>query len=279
MNHLQGNDPPNGLGNHAAYQYALFNCMQGPELEEKGAKYRTWDGALVHFDSNQSMLFNFADRKLNARYAVEEFLWYIRGDKYDTSIEQHATMWKKLRQPDESFFSNYGHYIFKKMTPDGVSAFKFAFEQLQRNTGSRRAAIPLLETKHCFHDNTDMVCTYAIQFFIRNGYLNMIVFMRSNDAIYGLTNDAFCFAMLHRLMYIALKRVCYPDLRLGAYTHIAGTLHVYERHYEMAQKIIDADLRDITPIEVPMFDDEDALELLNNRTEGLKWTNFLPPAG
>jgi thymidylate synthase len=119
-----------------------------------------------------------------------------------------------------------------------------------------------------------MVCTFAIQFFIRNGYLNMIVNMRSNDAIWGLTNDAFCFAMLHRLMYVALRST-YPALRLGVYTHIANTLHVYERHYEMAQKIVDADLRSVKLINVPLFEFADAGELLNNRTEGLQWTKFL----
>jgi thymidylate synthase len=274
MNHVQANDPPIDAGNMAAYQYALLNCMNGVELEERGAKYRTWDAAMVHFDSNQPILFNFADRKLNAKYAVEEFLWYVRGNKHDDTIEQHATAWKKLKQEDGSFFSNYGHYIFRKMTPDGISAFRFAFEQLVRNVGSRRAAIPLLETKHCFHDNSDMVCTWGIQFFVRNNYLNMIVNMRSNDAVWGLTNDAFAFCMLHRLMYVAL-RSSYPTLRLGAYTHIANTLHVYERHYEMAQRVIDADLRGVPLITVPMFSAQDAIEMLNNRTEELQWTKFL----
>lgn len=275
INHTQANDPPVGAFNMAAYQYALHNCMGGVELEERGAKYRTWDAALVYFDSNQPILFNFEDRKLNVKYAVEEFLWYVRGDKYDDSIAQHATAWKKLVQADGSFFSNYGHYIFRKMTPDGVSPFKFAYEQLQRNAGTRRAAIPLLETKHCFHENTDMVCTFAIHFMIRNGYLNMIVNMRSNDAIWGLTNDAFCFSMLHRLMHRALQMGGMVNLRLGAYTHIANTLHVYERHYEMAQKIIDTDLRTVKLIEVPDFNRDDLFKLLNNRTEDLEWIKFL----
>jgi len=280
ITHQQANRPPVGLDNLAAYQYVLRNCMQGVELEERGQKYKTWDGAVVYFDSNQSILFNFADRKLNARYAVEEFFWYIRADRYDDSIEQHATAWKKLKQEDGSYFSNYGHYIFSKMTPDGISAFRFAFEQLQRNAGTRRAAIPLLETKHCFHENSDMVCTFAIQFFIRNGYLNMIVNMRSNDAIWGLTNDAFCFSMLHRLMYVALREGnVYPELRLGSYTHIANTLHVYERHYDMAQKIIETDLRDVPLIEVPMFNAHDAWAMLINKSqivgEPLPWTKFL----
>lgn len=274
MNHMQANKPPAGLDNLAAYQYALFNCMNGEEIQARGQKCKTWDAAHIIFDSNQSMLFNFPARKLNARYAVEEFLWYVRGDKYDQSIEQHATMWKKLRQEDGSYYSNYGQYIFSKMTPDGVDAFTFCYEQLAREADTRRAAIPLLRTEHCFTDNSDMVCTFAIQFFIRNGRLVMIVNMRSNDAVWGLTNDAFCFSMLHRLMYMAL-RAKYPALRLGEYHHIANTLHVYERHYDMAPAIVNTDLRTIAPIEVPMFGHDEVYAMLNKRTENLPWTKFL----
>jgi thymidylate synthase len=287
INHVQANMAGREF-NMGAYQYALMNAMQGPELEERGAKYRTWDAAHVIFDSNLPILFNFEDRKLNVRYAIEEFLWYCRADRFDASIEQHATAWKKLSQPDGSFFSNYGHYIFAKVNGDGVNMFEFAAQQLLRNPGSRRAAIPLLETKHCFHDNVDMVCTFAIQFFIRDNRLDMIVNMRSNDAVWGLTNDAFCFSMIHRLMHVVLRDgffdkgeeqatcgVAYPNLRLGAYHHIANTLHVYERHYEMAQKIVDTDLRTVQLIDVPMDGQITDLLLSRGATEVGAWKPLL----
>lgn len=287
MNHFQANQPGWHF-NMQAYQYALLNAMQGDHLEERGQKYRSWDFAHIVFDSNLPILFNFKDRKLNAAYAIEEFLWYVRGDRYDRTIEQHATAWKKLQQPDGSFFSNYGHYIFSKMGPNGVSMFQFAAEQLLRNPSTRRAAIPLLETKHCFHENVDMVCTFGIQFFIRQGRLDMGVKMRSNDAVWGLTNDAFAFSMLHRLMFVALRDglfdygeespTCgraYPNLRLGAYHHEANTLHVYERHYDMAQKIIDADANLVELTDLPMFTCEQTRDLLDRNTTTMPWTNML----
>jgi len=289
VNHFQAHSP-NAPFNMAAYQYALHNAMSGVELEERGQKYRTWDAAHVIFDSNQSILFNFPARKLNAQYAIEEFLWYCRGDRMDASIMQHATAWKKLSQPDGSFFSNYGHYIFSKMTPGGISPFQFAAEELLRNTGSRRAAIPLLETRHCFRENVDMVCTFAIQFFVRDNRLVMIVNMRSNDAIWGLTNDAFCFSMLHRLMHVALRDGFYnpddsgcdiaiPNLRLGEYHHIANTLHVYERHYQMAEEIINTDLRTLNLIDVPQMTGGVAQQLLDRTTTSLEsWTNSINSA-
>ena len=283
MNHFNAH-LPGAHFNMTAYQYALQNAMQGEELEERGQKYRSWDFAHLVFDSNLPILFNFEDRKLNAAYAVEEFLWYCRADRFDKSIEQHATAWAKLSQPDGSFFSNYGHYIFAKMTFDGISPFQFAAEQLLRNPSTRRAAIPLLETRHCFHANVDMVCTFAIQFFIRDGRLDMGVNMRSNDAVWGLTNDAFAFSMLHRLMYIALRDgafaghsaepscgVAMPQLRLGAYHHMTNTLHVYERHYEMANRIVEADASTVRLIEPAMFTSQQMCKLLDKETENLQW--------
>lgn len=251
--------------NMGVLQHALTECLKGEELEERGQKYRSWDAAHVTFDSNLPILFNFVARKLNVRYAIEEFLWYCRADRYDSSITEHATAWKKLNQPDGSFFSNYGHYIFAKMTPDGVSAFEFALEQLMRNPSSRRAAIPLLQTDHCFNDNVDMVCTFALQFFVRQGRLDMIVNMRSNDAIWGLTNDAFCFSMIHRMMYVMLCGT-YTGLRLGTYHHIANTLHVYERHYDMAKAIVAEDVRRMRTIDAPMFTSGEVRALLDRRT-------------
>lgn len=280
MNHLEANSAPPQLFNMSAYQYALHNALGGDELEERGQKYRSWDAAHVIFDSAQPMLFNFPDRKLNVRYAVEEFLWYCRADRFDASIEQHANAWKKLSQPDGSFFSNYGHYIFSKMGEDGVSMFQFAAQELLRNASTRRAAFPLLETKHCFHGNVDMVCTFGIQFFIRGPRLDMIVNMRSNDAVWGLTNDAFCFSMLHRLMHACLRHgifgSAYPSLMVGAYHHIANTLHVYERHYEMAKRIVDADLRTVGVIDVPELTAYEANDLLTRTvTEVPSWTRAL----
>ena len=261
--------------NLEVYREAVKTCFEGPELIERGQKYRTWDTAQLTFDANESMLFNIPARKLNVRYAVEEFLWYVRANKYDDSIEQHATLWKKLQQPDGSYFSNYGQYIFSKYTPDGINQFRFMFEQLARNPATRRAAIPLLKTEHCFHDNTDMVCTFGIQFFIRNDHLNMVINMRSNDVIWGLTNDAFCFWMIQRMMYLLLKAKTYPDLKMGVYVHNANTLHVYERHYKMAQEIIATDISQITPIYVPMPSDVDVMSMLGKVTDHLEWTKFL----
>jgi hypothetical protein len=36
---------------------------------------------------------------------------------------------------------------------------------------------------------------------------------------------------------LELKREKYPELELGSYYHTAGSLHLYEQHFEMAKQI------------------------------------------
>jgi thymidylate synthase len=62
--------------------------------------------------------------------------------------------------------------------------------------------------------------------------------MRSNDGIFGLTNDIPTFSFYHEMLYVYLRDTKYPDLELGEYTHLADSFHIYERHYKMLKNII-----------------------------------------
>jgi hypothetical protein len=77
-----------------------------------------------------------------------------------------------------------------------------------------------------------------VNFWIRKDHLEMKVQMRSNDIFFGLTYDAPWFSSIHQSMYLNLKQV-YPDLKLGVYYHSADNIHFYERHFEVADKILD----------------------------------------
>lgn len=201
----------------------------GKEVSPRGQLCREAVDYKFTLSMAESPITSFNARNLNLQYAKEEFKWYLRANKFDDSIEKHATMWAKIRQPDGSYFSNYGQYIFPKQ-------FNFVIDELTADVDSRRASIVLLDKSHLFHSNKDVVCTYAINFRIRNSRLNMTVMMRSNDVIFGTTNDVFCFAMLYRMVFAILAEVI--AIKPGTYTHFVNSLHVYERHFEMIQQII-----------------------------------------
>lgn len=207
----------------------------GVERETRGTRSRNIANMAVILSAHEPVITNFEHRKLNIEYAKREWLWYLSADPMDDSIEQHATMWKKLKQPDGSFFSNYGQYLFG---PDPTkSQFAYVVSQLKDDPGSRRASMVLLQREHLFKDNLDTVCTYAINFTIEGDVLSMTVMMRSNDVVFGFTNDAFCFSQVYEFVYVLLKRK-YENLIRGTYTHFTNSMHVYERHYDMLKLIL-----------------------------------------
>jgi thymidylate synthase len=240
---------------------------KGYEMETRGAKCRNVPNMAVILQANECPLTSFRPRALNLEYAKAEWLWYLSADKMDDSIEKYATMWKKLKQEDGSYYSNYGQYIFGDQ-PDRPSQFEYVIQQLKKDPSSRRASIVLLKQDHLFDENVDTVCTYSINFTIVNNVLDMTVMMRSNDVIFGFTNDAFCFWNLYAMVYAILKHTM-PGLATGNYTHFTNSMHVYERHFAMIHAINTTHNGDhIRQPAIPWPTAKESLELFKTRGKG-----------
>jgi len=236
------------LYNARAFISAYATCQYGALLPIRGSVVKERENARIDLLGHLSPLTSFAARNLNLNYAKQEFLWYLRADPLDDSIEQHASMWAKIKQPNGAYFSNYGQYLFPNQT-------RYVVESLLTDRFSRRASVVLLQPIHLFHENVDTVCTYAINFRIRQGKLNMTVHMRSNDVIFGTTNDVFCFNMYQRFVAALL------GVEPGDYTHLVDSLHVYERHFMMLDQLLKGGVQEYSEIHVPMFTKKEAVKL------------------
>lgn len=197
---------------------------------------------------------NFKSRKLSTKYCRREILWYLKGDRFDTSICEHAKIWRDIVNKDGSINSNYGQYMFGK-----INQFDNVIETLKVDPDSRRASIVILNSDHLFAETKDVPCTYAINFRLRDNRLNMSVHMRSQDLIFGMGNDAPAFSIIHEMMFNALKRY-FPFIEYGEYFHVCDSGHVYEKHFEMLDKIYDGD--DFSVVECPKISGPDEVDFL-----------------
>lgn len=213
---------------------------------------------------------NFEARKLNLKYIKEEFKWYLKGDRFDLSICNHAKMWDTIKNEDGSINSNYGQYIF-----GGINQFTNIINTLLNDKDSRRASIMILSKDHLLSITKDYPCTYSLNFRIRENKLNMTVRMRSQDAVWGLGPDAACFSFIHELVYVYLKDT-YSELELGEYYHSADSFHIYERHFNMLEKIIDKDSVFVN-IDCPKIENKLEAEALINGifAASFKFSNWL----
>lgn len=207
---------------------------------------------------------SFEARKLKLDYIKKEFLWYLKGDRYDLSITEQASMWKTLINKDGGINSNYGQYIFFPVK--GPNQFQKVVDLLSADKDSRRASIVILNKDHVLSDTNDLPCTYAMNFRIRDNRLNMSVRMRSQDMIFGMGNDAPTFSFTHEMVFVLLKKV-YPDLELGNYYHSVDSAHVYERHFEMMEQMLDSTVVEEINCPKMTFTDAVMLRTLHNKIE------------
>lgn len=161
------------------------------------------------------------ERNWNQDYAEAEWQWYLSKDPDATEIAKRAGLWKDLMDENGHVNSNYGYQWSRGDQLNKV------IEMIKKDPLTRRASISLYDGKEMDKYEKDTICTYAINFFVQKGKLNMQVVMRSNDLIYGFCNDQYCFSKLQKLVSIATG---YP---MGYYFHWAANMHIYERHWSM----------------------------------------------
>jgi len=175
---------------------------------------------------------NFIGRKDNLAYIKKEFLWYLKGEPYDGSICNEASIWKTIKQPDGRIFSNYGYYWFNRTNKDGLTGFEWVINCLTKDPDSRQAYIPMLDASHMFQSNKDVVCTKGILFRIVEDKLDMTVNMRSSDLAIGNSIDLPCFSFLHEMVAYSLAK------QMGKFHFHTDSLHVYERNFKLMEDIV-----------------------------------------
>jgi len=201
---------------------------------------------------------NFNSREFNWKYFAGELAWYLNKDTNIDYINQFSGFWKNITNPGTNEInSNYGFLLFGRQ-------LQWVVDSLKKDKNSRQAIAFLNQPRYQFEGNKDFVCTMYLNFSIRKNKLDMKVQMRSNDIFYGLTFDAPFFAFVQQHVYLWLKST-YPELELGTYHHYADNIHFYERHFDLAETIVNEPLHPkqySMKITKPIFNIEDGIMLL-----------------
>lgn len=194
------------------------------------------DVALEIEDPTQCLYSNLV-RGSQFKYIAAELLWYYMGRNDVAFISKYAKLWEQIQNDDGTANSAYGNLIFKDKNQEGITQYQWVIQSLINDPNTRQAIMHFNRPLHQYFTNKDFVCTMYANFHIRNDKLYMSVFMRSNDAIWGTPTDVAFFGSLQMQVYSHLKSF-YPNLKLGSYTHVANSYHVYDRHYELANKMV-----------------------------------------
>jgi len=173
-----------------------------------------------------------------------ELLWYLSGTNNADFIGYYLQRYQNDAEKGK-IWGGYGPRLFNW---NGTNQLQNVVNLLRSNRVSRRAVIQLFDAHDIATSNRskkrhkDVPCTCTLQCMIRKGKLEMHANMRSNDAYFGLPHDTFAFTMLQEILARELS------VEPGIYKHCVGSLHLYEEHFEGAQRFLEEGWQSSVPM-------------------------------
>ena len=216
------------------------------QLKETGniRKNGTYEMRGVSFTADSPYIFGTP----NQDYINAEIQWYDSyddKDNYSTSVDRLADIygkrvkiWDDVCNDQMQVNSHYGSCIYRpSMVNKGRSQYECAIDHLWDDPTTRQAV--MYYTPQYIHHiakedgMNDHICTSTVQYFVNDhNYLEVVVNMRSNDAIFGYANDI---AWQKHVQYQMCRELSHAHLYLrpGPITWQVGSLHIYPRHFSL----------------------------------------------
>jgi thymidylate synthase len=239
-----------------AYVSLIKDVYYTPEFESapRGMKVRERLGHSFRITNILDRIPYVPHREFSIAYMIAEMVWYLSGNNSTEWISNYSAFWRNISDDGVTANSAYGARIFKQhdyhFAPhdagDGASVdtfyndisplwtqWQYIKDELKKDSDSRRAVIHIRMPQDSVLAQKDVPCTLTLQFFIRDGELHQVASMRSSDIILGIAYDIPAFTLFQELLALEL------GVGLGTYTHISNSLHIYERHFEMVERILE----------------------------------------
>jgi len=229
------------------------------ETAPRGMNIREIMNCSVVIENPYSNLFKNDERSVPMKYLKKELALYLSGRNDAEGFSEASKFWNKIANDDGTINSAYGNLIFKiEDTPAKFTQWRWALYSLLQDRDTRQAVMHFNRPCHQYLGVKDFPCTLEMTFHIRDGKLNATTVMRSNDVVKGTTFDIPFFTLVQQMMFNALEKA-YPDLKIGTYTHIAHSMHLYESDFELVRKMLE---KEFVPDETPRL--TNSLDLLEN---------------
>lgn len=196
--------------------------------DKSGCKMLELCGA--SFIANEESIFG----KPNDDYIERELKWYNSLSRSVHDIPGNTPqIWLDVADKNGFINSNYGWCVF---SGENFFQYKQVLKTLKEKPDSRQAIMiytrPNMHIDAFENGRHDFICTNAVQYLVRDGRVNGIVQMRSNDAWAGYRNDvAWQYAILSAL-------AADLGLDMGSLVWQVGSLHVYERQFYLVDHFI-----------------------------------------
>ncbi len=162
---------------------------------------------------------------INIAFALAEIIWIMRGRHDAKFLTFFNSQLPRYTGSDALLHGAYGRRLRVEF---GIDQLERAQETLLSHPSSRQVVLQIwnpsldLPDRHGEPVSADIPCNVTSMLKIRDGKLDWMQVMRSNDLFRGLPYNIIQFTLLQEIM------AGWLNLGLGTYHHISDSLHVYD---------------------------------------------------
>lgn len=213
---------------HTALPLALdLLYKKGVERDSRYGKVLVVDEPVVTvYDTPRERVMFHPWRDANPFFHFYESLWMLAGRNDVAPLARFAKRMATFSDNGKAFNAAYGYRWRWPRGVMGISRDQLVIiaRRLAENPDDRRCVLQIWDQEYDLdHNGKDAACNIAATFQINTkGELDMVVFCRSNDIVWGCYGaNAVHFSMLHE--YVAAR----ANYRVGTYTQISVNWHGY----------------------------------------------------
>lgn len=234
---------------------------KGKPVNPRGTKTLELHPAVIEVENPRRRLVTAHGRPVNVAFALAEALWILAGRN---DVEMPAYYNSNVKQFSDDgivFNAAYGNRLRRHFGHDQIED---VIKVLAADRDSRQATLVISSPRDdrgwlngIPHAVKDRACNVLSHLLIREGALDWVQVVRSNDLLWGTPYNWMQFTHLQE--YIA-QRLGVP---VGKYYHFADSLHIYNWHWEEAKQVRPFNLYEWLNYDHPVMDaDQQAMEIV-----------------
>lgn len=176
-------------------------------------------------------------RSLRLEYCIGSLLWTLAASNDLEYLQSYHPDARNFSDDGISLSGAFGKRLFQYRNEiDQIAAI---VKRLQIDPASRRTFAAICNGEDNVRNSREYPCCIGLQYFLRQGALHSITFMRAQHALLILPYDAFLFMTLQCIVAARL------GVAVGTYRHICGTFHIYEAERQLANRVLGEPLRSL----------------------------------
>ncbi len=201
---------------------------EGKECRPRGILTREVLGAVYTIDMRTPVL-TIPERKISLAFLAAEAAWILSGDNKVCTIAPYNKNISNFSDDGWSFFGAYGPPVREQLG--------YVVDTLCKDPDSRQALLTIWRPRP--GQTLDVPCTVSLQFFIRDGFIHCVAYMRSSDAWLGIPYDQFNFSCIAAFVAMRILKKTGSAYAMGELTICVGSAHLYEKNFSAVDELIE----------------------------------------